>query len=100
MVKKVIWTNNADRIFTKILEFYIERNGTKTYSQKLNFEIQTIIAILTKEPFLGKKTDIKGIRTLTINQFKIFYQIDNELLIIHQVWDMRQNPESLDVFTT
>jgi len=96
MAKRVIWSRNADRIFIKILEFYIERNGSKTYSRRLNDEIPSLIAILSKQPFLGIKTDKKDIRILIKSHFKIFYQIDNEMLIIHLVWDCRQNQESLN----
>ena len=97
MAKRVIWTSKANLIFTKILEFYIERNGSKTYSRKLNNEILSLITILSKQPFLGIKTNKKDIRFFLKNDFKIFYQIDNDMLIIHLVWDCRQNPESLSI---
>ena len=53
MVKRVIWSSNADRIFTKILEFNIERNDSKKYSHRLNNEILSLITILSKQPFLN-----------------------------------------------
>ena len=62
MAKRVIWSSNTDQIYTKILEYYIERNGSKTYSQKLNYEILAIITILSKQSFLGLKTDNEKIR--------------------------------------
>ena len=99
MVKRVIWSGNADRIFTKILEFYIERNGSKAYSRRLNNEILSLITILSKQPFLGIKTDKKDIRILIKSHFKIFYQIDNDILIIHLIWDYRQSQESLNMLS-
>lgn len=95
MAKRIIWTSQADLIFTKILEFYIERNGSKTFSRKLNNDIQSLIAILAKQPFLGMKTEIGNIRIFIKGNYKIFCQIDNNMLIIHLVWDCRQNPEIL-----
>ncbi len=62
MAKGVIWTSQADRIFTKILEFYIERNGSKAFSRKLNNQVNSLISILVKQPFIGTKTEIKGVR--------------------------------------
>jgi plasmid stabilization system protein ParE len=97
MAKRVIWSSKADRIFTKILEYYIERNGSKTYSRKLNNEILSITAILSKQPFLGLKTDNEKIRVFVKGDFKIFYQIEIDKLIIHLVWDCRQNPKSLNI---
>lgn len=97
MAKRVIWTSQADLIFTKILEFYIERNGSKTYSRKLNNEVHSLIAILARQPFLGIKTNSENIRVFIHRNYKIFYQIDVDKLIIHLVWDCRQNPESINI---
>jgi plasmid stabilization system protein ParE len=92
MAKRVVWSSRADWIFTKILEFYIERNGTKTYSQKLNNEVLSIVSILSKQPFLGIKTDIENLRVIIKGDLKIFYQIEMDKILIHLVWDCRQNP--------
>ena len=97
MAKRVVWSSQADRIFTKILEFYIERNGTKNYSRKLNNEVMSIITILSKQPFLGIKTDTKNLRVVIKGDLKIFYQIETDKLLIHLVWDCRQNPKSLNI---
>jgi plasmid stabilization system protein ParE len=95
MVRKVVWTNRADEIFTRIIEFYVEKNGSKSYSRKLNSEIKEIINLLTKHPFLGTKTDFKEIRVLIQGNYKIFYQVKSVELVIHLVWDCSQNPDDL-----
>lgn len=97
MVKRIIWTDKADRTFTKILEYYIKRNGSKIYSRKLNEEILSHISILSKQPLLGIKTNKKNYRVFIKRNYKIFYQIDENKLIIHLIWDCRQNPESLNI---
>lgn len=97
MAKRIIWTSRTDQIFTRILEYYIERNGSKTYSRQLNRKIQSLITILSKQPFLGVKTDYLNIRVFINSDYKIFYQVSKDLLIIHLVWDCRQNPESLKI---
>ena len=95
MVKRIIWTVQADQIFTKILEFYIQRNGSKAYSRELNRKIQSLVTILAKQPFIGSKTNYLNIRVFVSSNYKIFYQIFKDQLIIHLVWDCRQDPESL-----
>lgn len=92
MVKKIIWTHKADYIFKKILEYYADRNNSNTYSRKLNNEIHSLVKILAKQPFIGLKTDDEHIRVFIHHDYKIFYQIDHELIIIHFVWDCRQDP--------
>ena len=96
MVKRVIWTVRADHVFSKILEYYIERNGTKLYSNQLNFEIQSILNLLSKQPFLGVKTNFPEVRVFITSNFKIFYQISNDILLVLLIWDCRQSSESLE----
>jgi hypothetical protein len=98
MVRKIVWTNRADKIFSLILENYIERNGTKTYSQRLNKEVKEILNLLIKHPFLGVKTDWDEIRVLIHGNLKIFYQIISHTIVIHMVWDTRQNPDDIKFY--
>jgi len=65
MARRIVWISRADEIFTHILKFYVERNGSKTYSRKLNKEVKEIINLLIKHPFLGTKTDFENLRVLT-----------------------------------
>lgn len=89
MARRVVWSKNGHRIFTKILEFYIERNGSKTYSRKLSHEVLDLICLISKRPFIGIRTNQEGIRLLIKGSFKIFYQIEPDLVIILFVWDSR-----------
>jgi plasmid stabilization system protein ParE len=98
MVKRVIWTVRADHIFSEILEYYIKRNGNKLYSNQLNVKIQSILTLLSRQPFLGVKTSFPEVRVFVTSDFKIFYQISGDRLIILLVWDCRQNPESLELY--
>ena len=47
MVKrKIIWSPRAKIDIFEILDFYYRRNGTKTYSVKLNSKIRTSVRLL------------------------------------------------------
>ena len=94
MAKRIIWTDRADKTFTKILEFYIVRNGSKAYSRKLSKEVHILLSVLSKQPHLGAITEKKRYRVLIQGNFKIFYEVDETHLIVHLIWDCRQNPES------
>lgn len=100
MVRRIIWTSKADLIFSNILEYYIERNKSKVYSRKLNKEINDLINLLLKHPFLGTKTDYKDIRVLIKGDYKIFYKIKPNELIILLVWDCRQSANLLNIIVT
>jgi plasmid stabilization system protein ParE len=95
MVKRIIWTNRAVSVFQKILEYYYLRNGTKTYSSNLNKEIKDLVSLLSKHPFLGRKTEMEHLRVLIKGDYKIFYRIEKKEIIILLIWDCRQNPGSL-----
>lgn len=95
MAKRIIWTDRADRTFTKILEYYIERNGSMIYSRKLNQELQLLLEILSKQPLLGVKTETDNFRVLIRGNLKIFYTIETTSIIVHLVWDCRQNPQEI-----
>jgi plasmid stabilization system protein ParE len=97
MAKRIIWTDRADSTFTKILEYYIDRNGSKVFSRKLNKEIKLLLLDLLKQPQLGLKTEKINYRVLIRGNFKIFYEIYDEIIIVHLVWDCRQSPTKIDL---
>jgi toxin YoeB len=95
MAKRIIWTERADSTFTKIIEYYIDRNGSKAYSRKLNKEIKKLLLDLLKQPQLGLKTEMENYRVLISGNFKIFYEIDSNTIIVHLIWDCRQDPKQI-----
>ena len=49
MVKsKIVWSNRAKKRLYGVLEFYIQRNKSKSYSNKLNRLLQKEVKILLK----------------------------------------------------
>jgi len=98
MVKRIIWTSKAEQIYSGILKFYVQRNGSKTYSKKLNAEVRKLINLLSKHPFLGRKTSLTNTRVLIKGNYKLIYRIYRDELVILLFWDNRQNPEKLQEF--
>ena len=97
MVKRIIWSVKAVSVFSKILDFYYQRNGTKAYSSGLNNEVRETIALLKKHPFLGRKTEFDHVRVLIKGDYKIFYQIMEKEILILMIWDSRQDPTDLNL---
>ena len=93
--RKIIWSHHAQIKLYGILEFYIERNKSKIYSEKLYKTIYKEIKILLKQPDIGLKTDFENIRCLIVSDYMIYYESVNEGIIIHSVWDCRQNPDDI-----
>ena len=98
MVKrKIVWSNRAKIKLFEILEFYNERNKSTTYSKKLYKKFTKELLLLKKQPEIGIKTDLDNVRGLIVEDFIIFYEIYPEMIVVHTVWDCRQNPESLKI---
>ncbi len=93
--RKIIWSQRANvKLFT-ILEFYSERNKSKSYAKKLYQKFEKDLRILLKQPNLGLRTEIDTVRALIVDEFIIFYEFDSEYIIIHTLWDCKQNPDDL-----
>ena len=92
--RKIVWSNRAIKRLYGIMEFYDQRNKSKTYSNKLFQVIQKQIKVLVKFPEIGLRTTEETTRGLIIQDFIVYYQITENSIIIHSIWDCRQNPES------
>ena len=79
------------------MEYYYQRNKSKTYSIKLYQRVNKELKILIKQPEIGIKTEIESVRGLIIEDYILFYEYNNERIIIHTLWDCRQNPDDLKI---
>jgi plasmid stabilization system protein ParE len=93
--RKIVWSSKAKVDLLKILEYFYIRNGSKTYSIKLNSKIRRAVRLLSNHPFLGLQSDVENVRALVEGDYAIFYQVDKETIRITTIWDCRQNPDDL-----
>lgn len=90
--RNVIWTKTADIQFAGVLQFWLERNKSKTYSKKLIRLVTDRTKEIAKTPFMYKSTDFKDVRVASLGNFSIYYKITEESIIITAFWDNRQDP--------
>lgn len=93
--RKIIWSFEAKSDLYNVLNFYYRRNGTWIYSKKLNSAFRKSVRLLTRHPEIGIQTDIFHIRILIIGDFKIFYKIKQDSIVIITIIDTRQDPDKL-----
>jgi plasmid stabilization system protein ParE len=91
--RKIVWSNRAIKRLYGILEFYDHRNKSKTYSKKLYQLLHNQVKVLIKFPEIGLKTTEETTKGLIIEDYIIYYQITEDKIIIHSIWDSRQNPD-------
>lgn len=46
---------------------------------------------------MGIKTEFERIRGLIIEHFILYYEVTKEYIIVHTLWDSRQNPDKLKI---
>lgn len=88
--RKVIWTVKANKERKEILEYWMLRNKSKTFSIKLNKLILYNVRLLADHSAIGRKTDIDNVRVKIVRDYLIFYEFSNSELIILSVWDGRR----------
>lgn len=98
MVKrKIVWSNRAKIKLFEILDFYTFRNKSTIYSKHLFKKFARELILLKKQPEIGVKTDIEGVRGLIVDEFILYYEVYSEMIVVHTIWDCRQNPDSMKI---
>ncbi|ARN76958.1 plasmid stabilization protein [Nonlabens spongiae] len=91
----VRWTRTADVQYIGILEYWVNRNKSATYSKKLIKIVGKLTKQIAKSPFIFKKADFENTRVATLNNFSIFFQVHREEILITAFWDNRQDSINL-----
>ncbi len=93
MVKfKINWSLEARLDLFNILEYYLNRNKSATYSKKLNLKINQSVKLLSKNPFLGTRTAYDSVRAMVTGDYQIIYEIFDQMILIIMIWDCRRDP--------
>ena len=92
--RNVIWTRTADVQFVGILEYWVKRNKSNSYSKKLIKLVSARTKQIAEKPYIYKLTNFKDIRVASLGIFCIYYKVTDENIIITAFWDNRQNPKN------
>ncbi|MES2589056.1 MAG: type II toxin-antitoxin system RelE/ParE family toxin [Bacteroidota bacterium] len=92
--KEVIWSKLAKTQLKHVLEFYIQRNGNANYSLKLVNELEDLLKTLSNSEFIGRLTENKFTRVISLKVYLLFYEINGHRIEIISFWDNRQNIEN------
>jgi len=95
---KIYWTQIAINQRDYIFEYWNNRNKSNSYSKKLNYKIKERTELLKNNTELGKKTDFKDTRTISMGHYRILYKKILFQIIITGFWDNRQDPKKLITF--
>ncbi|MBC3758195.1 type II toxin-antitoxin system RelE/ParE family toxin [Hyunsoonleella sp. SJ7] len=93
--RNVIWTRTADLQFVGILEYWVKRNKSNTYSKKLVKLVSERTKQIAERPLIYKPTNFKDVRVASLGNFSIYYKTTEKEIIITAFWDNRQDPQKL-----
>jgi len=93
--RTIVWTETAARQRREILRYWVKRNGTTTYAEKLIKLTAEQIRVIQTNPKLFKKANFPNTHVSVLGHFSIFYKFSKDLLIITAFWDNRQDPKRL-----
>jgi plasmid stabilization system protein ParE len=77
----------------EIPDYWIKKNKSNAYSKKLNLLFKEAINLIAKNPNIGHATLKENIRVKIVKQFLIIYEVIEESIHIHSIFDNRRNPE-------
>jgi|WetSurMetagenome_2_1015567.scaffolds.fasta_scaffold350383_1 plasmid stabilization system protein ParE len=95
---EIFWTATAVKQRNQVLDYWNERNKSKTYSKKLVIKIHDSLKLLKTNPQLGKKTDFMNNRIMSLGHYSILYREMSLKIVITGFWDNRQDPAKLLMF--
>lgn len=93
--RNIVWAKTADIQFAGILEYWVKRNKSTSYSKKLLQLVTKRTKQIAANPFAFKTTDFDDTRVASLGNFSIYYKVSNDKIIITAFWDNRQNPAKL-----
>jgi plasmid stabilization system protein ParE len=96
MVKKVIWSQRAQDDRKQILEYWINRNKSNTYSKKLDKRFREALHIIREYPQIGKQTDDQKARIKIVKDYLLIYEETKDSIVLLTIWDSRQDPKKLE----
>lgn len=91
----IYWTKTAKLQRDSIFEYWNNRNNSNSFSQKLNLKIIERTDLLKIFPEMGKWTEFKATRMVSMGHYCILYQIKDSIIIITAFWDNRDDPRKL-----
>lgn len=95
MAKRLIWSPLARKIRKEILQYWILRNESKYYSQKLNILFENSAQQIADFPYSGISISDNIYRGKLIKDYYILYKIKDDSIEILFIWDTRKDPADL-----
>ncbi len=92
---KLFWSETALKQRTDTFKFWNEKNKSNAYSKRLSLLIRERTTRLLTFPEIGRKVNVEITRVISVEHFSLFYEIDEDKIVIISFWDNRRYPKKL-----
>jgi plasmid stabilization system protein ParE len=93
--RTLVWTETAAWQRREILKYWIKKNGSTKYAEKLIQLTSKQLKVILNHPESFKFSEYPDTRESAMGYFSIYYKITSNHIIITAFWDNRQNPKTL-----
>ena len=92
MALQIDWTDKAQDQLKDILIYWEERNGSRTYSNKLYNIFQETLEILSRYPDSGRQTNNLFLKKKSVRDYFIYYTFNDSNLTVIGISYMGRDP--------
>ena len=89
--KEIKWTLRAIQDKIDIFEYWIGRNQSTRYCEKLDRLFDHSLKLAIRFPQASKKTDYKDVRIKVVKHYLIFFWIKEDCIEVIRIRDARQD---------
>lgn len=93
--RKIIWTATADKQLQLILDYWLERNKSAEYPNKILQLVDEYVEQIAIRPDSYRLTEHRNNRVCVMGTFSIYFKCIKSIVFITSFWDNRQNPKKL-----
>jgi plasmid stabilization system protein ParE len=93
MSREIKWSRRATEEWVEVLEHWIKRNKSYTYSSKLDKLLKDTLKLIEGHPEFSQMSDYPAVRVKTFRDYSIYYRVDSEYIEILSIRDSRRDPQ-------
>ncbi len=97
MAQQIIWTKKAKKELVNILQYWMSRNKSNTFSIKLNLLIENQLITIAENPEICRATDIPNVHVKVIYKYLIYYEVVNDSIFVLTIRHGSRNPKTLKI---
>ncbi len=92
---KIVWTATADKQLQHILDYWLNRNKSAEYPNKILRLVDEYVEHILNRPDSFRITEYSNTRVCVMGTFNIYFKKIHNVIFITCFWDNRQNPKRL-----